>query len=221
MQGSVEYIGATYVGRFIDKDLVFEVFDRANRYFLDSGIPVRFIYLGKTEVGPEYIITVRTENGNVRGYPLEAVRETLHARLVEEINSKEGLIMRRIMGLMAFPLFSRNPSFHIYEKFLGMQSEIGGLKVMMLSIKPFETGANENRSLLRSRVLKGVLHELGHSFGLSHCPNRCVMNPPSTIEEWDIRPMGFCSSCRAKLVERVMKELKAGSETAGVITDQG
>ncbi|NPA47717.1 MAG: peptidase M54 [Thermococci archaeon] len=219
MQRNVEYVGATYVGRFLDRDLVFEIFDSANRYFVDSGIPVRFLYLGKTEVGPEYLISVRTEEGNVRGYPLEAVRETLHARLVAEINNSEnGVVMNKILALMAFPLFSRNPSFHVYEKFLGMQSDVGGLKIMMLSIKPFEDG---NENLLRRRILKGVLHELGHGFGLSHCSNECVMNPPSTIEEWDLRPMGFCDSCRRKLMESIAAEIKAGSETAGLITRQG
>ncbi len=198
----IEYVGATYVGRFIDRDLIFEIFDTTNRYFLDSRIPVRLLYLGKTNVGPEYVISVRTEEGNVRGYPLEAVREALHAKLVEEINGRKSSIkMNKILALMAFPLFSRNPSFHVYEKFLGMQEEVGGLKIMMLSVKPFE---DRNENLLRQRILKGVLHELGHGFGLGHCNNECVMNPPSNMAEWDVRPVTFCDSCRRKLIKGIL-----------------
>lgn len=198
------YIGATYIGNFTDKELIFEIFDEANRYLSQNGLPVRFVYLGKLEVGPGYLINIPVGSEQVKGYPLEAIIEALYARLLEEIHRDEKFPMRRIFGLTTFPLVSRNQYFHIYEKFLGFQQEILGMKIMVLSMKPFES---ENRELMKARIFKGVLHELGHSFGLDHCNSECVMNPPLDIDEWDRRPLSYCPSCMRKLQSALLAEL--------------
>ncbi|HIP88461.1 MAG TPA: peptidase M54, partial [Thermococcus paralvinellae] len=52
------------------------------------------------------------------------------------------------------------------------------------------------------------LHELGHAFGLNHCSKNCVMNPPSTIKEWDSRIPDFCSKCLSKLKTNVKRKDK-------------
>ena len=40
-----------------------------------------------------------------------------------------------------------------------------------------------DRDLLRERVVKEVLHELGHTFGLTHCAeSKCVMSLATHIE---------------------------------------
>ncbi|HDZ35552.1 MAG TPA: peptidase M54, partial [Thermococcus sp.] len=53
--------------------------------------------------------------------------------------------------------------------------------------------------LFKARLLKGVLHEVGHGFGLEHCTNQCVMNPPASMEEWDSRVPGYCRTCFLRL----------------------
>ncbi|ASJ00413.1 zinc metalloprotease [Thermococcus gorgonarius] len=201
---SVIYVGATYVGNFIDKEVIFDIFDEANRYFKENDLPIRFVYFGKLEVGPGYLINIPTEEGNVKGYPLEAVIEALYAKLVSEIQRDSSFPVNRIFGLTTFPLVSRNPYFHIYEKFLGIQQEITGMRIMVLSIKPFES---DNLVLVKNRVLKGVLHELGHGFGLEHCSNRCVMNPPRDLDDWDGRPLSYCSSCMRNLRSALLAEI--------------
>ncbi|GAB6943852.1 archaemetzincin family Zn-dependent metalloprotease [Vulcanisaeta sp. JCM 14467] len=56
------------------------------------------------------------------------------------------------------------------------------------------------QTLYHTRILKEVLHELGHSFGLDHCPNpRCVMYFSNTITDTDRKGPGFCERCIAKL----------------------
>ncbi|ASJ02483.1 peptidase M54 [Thermococcus profundus] len=200
----LSYIGATYIGNFTDKNLIFEVFDEANRYLAQNDLPIRFLYLGKLEVGPGYLINIPVGDKQVKGYPLEALIEALYARLLQEIHKDESFQMRRIFGLTTFPLVSRNQYFHIYEKFLGFQQDILGMKIMVLSMKPFES---EDKELMKSRIFKGVLHELGHSFELEHCPNECVMNPPSDIDDWDRRPPAYCSSCMRKLQGALTAEL--------------
>ncbi|WP_243679610.1 hypothetical protein [Vulcanisaeta souniana] len=57
------------------------------------------------------------------------------------------------------------------------------------------------QSLHIARILKEVLHELGHTFGLDHCtdPPRCVMYFSNTIEDTDRKGPGYCQKCMARL----------------------
>lgn len=50
--------------------------------------------------------------------------------------------------------------------------------------------------LLYSRFLKEIMHELGHSFGLSHCPEKkCVMCYSNIIDDTDQKDAEFCKKC--------------------------
>ncbi|MCS7099368.1 MAG: archaemetzincin family Zn-dependent metalloprotease [Sulfolobales archaeon] len=50
------------------------------------------------------------------------------------------------------------------------------------------------------RVVKEVLHELGHVFGLRHCGTRdCVMSFSNSVFEVDRKSRAFCRSCALKL----------------------
>jgi len=202
----VEFVAATYIGNFNDRELIFEVYDEVNRYFSEEGLPLRLLYVGRLEVGPGYVINIQTENGSMKLYPLEAIIEALHSKLLQEIENKGDIRMNKIFALAAFPLVSRNPYFDFFERFFGIQGEVAGLKMMVLSVKPFESGieGSENpRELLKRRLVKGVLHEIGHGFGLRHCRNDCVMNPPEKMEEWDSRYPGYCDSCFINLKRAV------------------
>jgi archaemetzincin len=64
--------------------------------------------------------------------------------------------------------------------------------------------------IFKTRLVKGMLHEIGHAFGLQHCSNDCVMNPPATIEEWDSRFFGYCDQCMMKLREGLLTSLREG-----------
>ena len=50
--------------------------------------------------------------------------------------------------------------------------------------------------LFYKRVDKTVLHELGHTFGLTHCRNRhCVMYSSTRIPDTDFKSSMFCHHC--------------------------
>lgn len=51
------------------------------------------------------------------------------------------------------------------------------------------------------RLLKEVVHELGHTFGLAHChDHECVMASSHSVEWIDIKTSHFCSNCRTSIV---------------------
>jgi archaemetzincin len=62
-------------------------------------------------------------------------------------------------------------------------------------------GLPANPALLRDRLHKEALHELGHTLGLRHCDDwRCVMCSSHSVERLDLKE-GFCEEC-AQLTTR-------------------
>lgn len=56
------------------------------------------------------------------------------------------------------------------------------------------------RTVLLRRCCKVVIHEIGHVFGLAHCPwYACSMNGSNHLQEADSRPMHLCPICLRKL----------------------
>jgi archaemetzincin len=55
-------------------------------------------------------------------------------------------------------------------------------------------------TLLEARLLKESLHELGHTFGLVHCPDgACLMSRSNSVLEVDQKRTVFCRDCRQRL----------------------
>lgn len=50
------------------------------------------------------------------------------------------------------------------------------------------------------RVVKEAVHELGHTWGLSHCTSpACVMHHSATVEDSDVKAERFCRSCGSQV----------------------
>lgn len=63
-------------------------------------------------------------------------------------------------------------------------------------------GLPADEALLRERLLKESIHELGHTFELRHCADwRCVMASSYGVERLDVKSGQFCRAC-SKVVFR-------------------
>jgi len=71
-------------------------------------------------------------------------------------------------------------------------------------------GLPANSVVLRERLLKEAVHELGHTLPLAHCEDyQCVMSPSHGVEWIDLKTSQFCNSCRRVLTSN-SAELKPG-----------
>lgn len=48
---------------------------------------------------------------------------------------------------------------------------------------------------------KEAIHEIGHVFGLDHCPNRCVMHFSNSLLEAIDKPSELCESCKLRIMD--------------------
>ncbi len=61
-------------------------------------------------------------------------------------------------------------------------------------------GLPASPELLRERLLKEAVHELGHTFGLTHCRDYdCVMAASHAVERIDLKGSHFCGDCRSRV----------------------
>lgn len=71
-------------------------------------------------------------------------------------------------------------------------------------------GLPPQRELFLERVVKETLHEVGHTFGLTHCRDpRCTMTLSTSIHQIDTKEPGFCGDCSQLLLDSL------GTDAAG------
>jgi archaemetzincin len=77
----------------------------------------------------------------------------------------------------------------------------GTAVVSLYRLRPQYYGSAPDEVLFVERGTKEIVHELGHTFALKHCPDaRCVMHFSNSLADTDIKGAHFCSKCRPKII---------------------
>ncbi|MGB9075078.1 MAG: archaemetzincin family Zn-dependent metalloprotease [Terriglobales bacterium] len=65
-------------------------------------------------------------------------------------------------------------------------------------------GLPPDPALLRDRLIKEAVHEVGHTLDLTHCDDyACVMAASHAVEWIDLKEATLCASCRSRALEAV------------------
>jgi archaemetzincin len=117
--------------------------------------------------------------------------------LLELINDTPAETLK-ILGVTELDLFI--PIF----TFLFGEAQLNGIAALVSThrLRNQFYGIPEDETLLRNRLLKEGIHELGHTFGLIHCfALKCVMKSSTYVEEIDQKPTHFCKLCQQDVLK--------------------
>jgi len=65
-------------------------------------------------------------------------------------------------------------------------------------------GLPQDEELFLERTLKEAVHELGHTYGLGHCPDlTCVMHFSNSLSDTDLKGWHLCPICREKISPKI------------------
>ena len=104
---------------------------------------------------------------------------------------RKGLV-DRVLAVIDADIYSSELSYVFGEAFTPGKVAL----VSLWRLKPEFYGADDDLSLYALRVLKESIHEMGHTFGLEHCPRSfCVMYFSNSIFDTDKKQSLFCDQC--------------------------
>jgi archaemetzincin len=109
----------------------------------------------------------------------------------------------RILGVADLDLYAPGLNF------IFGQAQIGGPAgiIALARLHPEFWGQPANPALLAQRTIKEAVHELGHTYGLQHCPiSTCVMHFSNTLAETDLKSSQFCPQHEAQLLRALGRE---------------
>jgi len=99
----------------------------------------------------------------------------------------------KMLGITDVDLYTEGLNFVFGEAELGGQMAIISLARLHQSFYSLP----ENKTLFLERAKKEAVHELGHVFGLAHCPDpECVMHFSNSLLDTDRKSASFCPRCR-------------------------
>jgi len=106
----------------------------------------------------------------------------------------------RVLGVTAVDLYIPILTFVFGEAQMGGPCAIVSLHRLGQQFY----GLPHDAALLEDRLIKESVHEVGHTFELTHCDDySCAMAPSHAVEWIDLKEATLCFSCQARALEAV------------------
>ena len=127
------------------------------------------------------------------GFALEPGRGQYHSTAILQRLERVSDPDARVLGVAACDLYVPVLTFVFGEAQLDGNCAV----VSTARLREEFYGLPGREEVLRKRLLKEAVHELGHTFGLRHCADwRCVMTSSHAVERLDVKEAEFCGRCR-------------------------
>jgi len=122
-------------------------------------------------------------------------KQYLSSKLLASLGKSEG--DERVVGIADVDLYVPRLNF-----VFGEADMVSGTAIISLCrLRPEYYGLAPDEALFLERATKEIVHELGHTFGLGHCPNnKCVMHFSNSLADTDVKEAHFCNKCRPKII---------------------
>ncbi len=117
-------------------------------------------------------------------------------RLSKYVKNKE---YNTVLGVLDVDIFSKFLNFVFGVADLPRNKSFGGALISVTRLRERFYRRTENVALFELRILKEAIHEIGHTFGLEHCTNSCVMKYSNDLEDTDQKPPKFCEICAKRM----------------------
>ena len=89
------------------------------------------------------------------------------------------------------------------------EAQLGGRGAVVSTarLNSDRAGLSADETVVRDRLVKECVHELGHTFGLTHCRRRaCVMSRSDTVVHVDEKAGTLCRDCATLLQQLRLEE---------------
>ncbi len=126
----------------------------------------------------------------------ERRRQYLSRSILHQIGGLALPRAHRLLGVVDLDLYVPELNFVFGQASLRGKEAVIALPRLRQSFY----GLPDDLGLFQQRVVKEAVHELGHTYGFGHCPDRlCVMHFSNSLHDTDIKGRSFCPNCQANL----------------------
>lgn len=180
MMGLISYIYLLWIGDDkVEEGVLEEVKDHVERTF---GVPARI--RRAEERPPDAFDPARGQHSSTK----------ILRWVLQDVPADAGKVVAITDGDLYIPVLT----FVFGEAQLGGKGAVVSTARLRLDVN----GLPCPPRLFRARLLKECVHELGHTFGLIHCPvSRCVMSRSNTVLDVDAKAGDLCRNCWSFLKE--------------------
>lgn len=133
-------------------------------------------------------------------FAFDAQRNQYHATaILERLEARAPAGCLKVVGLTQVDLFIPILTYVFGE------AQLGGKASLVSTHRMKEPGSRPGNPVpFEQRIVKEVVHELGHTFKLRHCPEaRCIMHYARCIDDVDRKGEHFCRHCRVLLADEM------------------
>lgn len=121
----------------------------------------------------------------------------LSSNLLAFLNTPPKEKDERTVGIVDVDLYAARLNFVFGEADISSGTAI----ISLCRLRQEYYGLPPDKALFIERATKEIVHELGHTSGLGHCPNaKCVMHFSNCLADTDYKEVNFCNKCRPKMM---------------------